>query len=337
MAMCVKCGEELEADARFCKICGTAAMQQVEDLESEDLPTWNLPQPTAPQPDQPRPTNALPPNPSTGQGLSTGPSYLPPENDYSGQPPAEQPQPYLFQRPTGSPPPGYQQPPFYQQQDSYQPHPGYMQPASSQPMPPTGKISLGDWLSGGWRVYSENWFLMSMATMITGLLSLFSIGILAGPLMMGLFRMAFKTIKGERPVIGDLFNWDGRFLQAFLAGLISFFVFGGISSIGRGGAMSSLVNLVISPIMTIMLSLTLPMILDRKSDIAETINHVWKRVFAKEALMWWIVGLVFFWISVGGFFACGIGGLVTIPWIVSSASLAYRDTFGIDDPNRTLS
>ncbi|GEM_PF-583043 len=334
MAICVKCGSELETGARFCKICGTVAVQ-VE--ESEELPTWNLPQPTSRQPEQPRPTNALQ-NQGTAPGLPTGQGYPPSENAYREQPPDGQASPYLFQRPTGAPPPTVDyQPPYYQPQNPYQQPPGYMQPTSSQPLPPTGKISLGDWLSGGWRVYSENWFLMSMATMLAGFLSLVSVGVLAGPLMMGLFRMSFKTIKGERPVIGDLFNWDGRFLQAFLAGIITVIVYLGISGIGRGSALSTLINLIIGPVLTVMLGLTMPMILDRKTDIAETINNVWKRAFAKEALMWWIVGLVFFWISVGGSIACGIGVLVTIPWIISSSALAYRDTFGIDDPNRTLS
>jgi hypothetical protein len=30
-----------------------------------------------------------------------------------------------------------------------------------------------------------------------------------------------------------------------------------------------------------------------------------------------------------------VGVLVTLPWMISSAALAYRDVFGIDDPNRT--
>jgi uncharacterized membrane protein len=51
--------------------------------------------------------------------------------------------------------------------------------------------------------------------------------------------------------------------------------------------------------------------------------------------MWWIVGLVFAAISVGGLIACGVGILVTIPWMISSSAIAYRDMFGIDDPNRT--
>src|SRR5262249_26109601 len=119
--------------------------------------------------------------------------------------------------------------------------------------------------------------------------------------------------------------------------LIAIVVYGGISGLGRGSALSSLINFIVGPFLTVMLGMILPMILDRKADIAEAINVTWKRIFAKEALMWWIVGLVFGLIAWGGIFGCGIGIFVTIPWIISSFALAYRDTFGIDDPNRTLS
>jgi hypothetical protein len=28
--------------------------------------------------------------------------------------------------------------------------------------------------------------------------------------------------------------------------------------------------------------------------------------------------------------------LVTLPWMISASAVAYKDVFGIDDPNRTL-
>jgi uncharacterized membrane protein len=51
--------------------------------------------------------------------------------------------------------------------------------------------------------------------------------------------------------------------------------------------------------------------------------------------MWWVVGLVFAAITAGGFIGCGIGILITLPWMISASAVAYRDVFGFDDPNRT--
>ena len=197
------------------------------------------------------------------------------------------------------------------------------------------KIRLVDWLSGGWQVYKENWLLMSLATLLGSFLGSITLGILAGPLLMGLYRMAFKTMRGERPEMGDLFNWEGRFLHAFLLALICALVYGGVAGIGHN-SVGALLGLVATPLLTMILALGMPFILERKVDVLGAINEVGRLIFSRDTLMWWIVGLVFSGLVTVGFLGCGVGVLLTLPWIVSSAAVAYRDIYGIDDPNRTL-
>lgn len=215
--------------------------------------------------------------------------------------------------------------------------PAYLTPTAPPQAPPAERsyISLGEWLSRGWQVYKENWFTMSLATLIGAFLGLVTIGILAGPLLMGLYRMAFKTMRGERPEINDLFNWEGRFLQPFLAFLIFALIHFGISGMDRTGTFAAIFNFVASPFLTVMLALTMPLLLEQKMDVGNAINRVWKLIFKRDTFMWWIVGLVFSAISLGGAIVCGIGIFITVPWIISSGAIAYSDVFGIDDPNRT--
>jgi hypothetical protein len=330
MMICTQCGNELEAGARFCNRCGAPSSSLFGDPSDEDAPTLNLPKPTSPQPAEARPTQQMPPNQPTGE------TYLPPDSFINQQPNYPQPPPFLYQQPTGPQPPpaDYQQsyPPTY-----YQQAPGYMQPTyTNQPPPNFARISLGDWLSYGWRIYSENWFIMSVATALTFGIGIGTLGILAGPMMMGLYRMTFKTMKGERPEIGDLFNWDGKFLQAFLAFIIYAAIYGSIQGLGgRSGALSTILSFVLGPFLTMLITFTFPMLLERRNDIAATINEIGKKIFTKDALMWWIVGLVFGLIGWSGLLACGIGILVTVPWIVSASAVAYSNIWGIDDPNRT--
>jgi uncharacterized membrane protein len=177
---------------------------------------------------------------------------------------------------------------------------------------------------------------MTLATLLAGFLTAVTVGIMGGPLLSGLYRMAFKTMRGERPQLGDLFNWEGRFLQTFLAFLIIAAIYGGVTGIGQGSAVSGLLSLVITPVLTIVLALVIPHLLDRKTDIAAAINSVTRLVFSRDGLMWWVVGLVFATIITGGLFGCGVGVLITTPWIISAAAVAYRDVYGVDDPNRTL-
>jgi hypothetical protein len=330
MTICTNCGYEVEKDARFCKNCGTPSTA-FSDISNEEAPTLNLPQNVPTQPEPSRPTGQMSPGQTSTPGLPTGPAYMPPDELYS--------QPPNYQQGFQQPPP-YQTPADYQQ--SYQAQYYYQQPEYMQPVAPppvlqgSRTISLGDWLSGGWRVYKENWFLMSLATLLVCVIGIGTVGILAGPMLMGLYRMAFKTMKGERPEINDLFNWEGRFLQAFLAFLIYGAIYGGINGIGKGGGMAAILQLVVMPLLTMIFGLALPMILDRKADIAAAINDIGKKIFTKDALMWWIVGFVFAIIVWGGFIGCGIGVLVTFPWIISSFAVAYSNLFGLDDPNRTL-
>lgn len=346
MIICSHCGYEVEEGARFCKQCGRETFAEG---ENEEAPTWHLPPTTGKMPDESRPTEQMNPADTAAPRLPTGPAYMPPPTppEEAGEQPTtafpQAPQPYqepseyprtpLFQQQL-PPPPGYQ--PQY-----YQPPPGYLQPpqptSSAPPIPPTRTIALGDWLSTGWRVYAENWFLMSLGTLLICIIGFGTLGVLAGPMLMGLYRMAFKTIRGERPVFNDLFNWDGRFLQAFLAFLIYMAIYMGLQGIsGRSGALNGLLNLTALPMLTLIFGLTVPMILDRRDDVAASVNEIGKTIFSKDTFMWWLVAFVFSIIAIGGFAACGIGFLVTVPWVVSSLAVAYSRQFGLDDPNRTL-
>ena len=209
-------------------------------------------------------------------------------------------------------------------------------PAPYQPIAPSGHgIRLGEWLTGGWQIYKENWALMSVATLLGILVSACTLGILAGPMLMGLFAMAFKTMRGEQPVMNDLFNFRGRFLQAFLTFLIFFVANVALSGLGQASQLFNLIHLAITPIITIMLSMTMAHSLERRGDVVTSINDVVRTVFSNNWFSWWLVGVVMSAITTGGFFACGVGGLVTLPWMVCVGSAAYRDTFGVDDPNRT--
>ncbi|HKA18362.1 MAG TPA: zinc ribbon domain-containing protein [Blastocatellia bacterium] len=215
----------------------------------------------------------------------------------------------------------------------------YYQPPSSMAYPPASgpqtNISLGAWLSGGWEIYKENGALMSVASFFALAIAGFTGGLLCGPLLVGMFRMAFKTLRGDRPIMRDLVEWRGTFLQSFLAGIVFLVVHVALAGAGNTSGFVKLLYLAALPFLSILSAFAFPQILERGTDVVHSINDAAKLVFSRDAFMWWVVGLVFAAITTGGFLACGIGGLITLPWMISSAALAYRDVFGIDDPNRT--
>lgn len=292
---CPNCGRQTSDGEKFCRQCGMP-----QHLKGDEASAWILSaqkSPKPPKPESPYTRNVT--QSPTSSDMQTGAAYLPPQS---------------FSMPP--------QPPAYYSQTP---------PAQAG----QSNIRLGDWLAGGWKVYSANWFLMSLATLLAWGLGAATVGILAGPLLMGIFRMAFKTMRQERPEIGDLFNWHGRFWPAFLTFVIFGLIYLGLSGLTGNGALSGLVSLVAWPFLTLMMGLTMPYLLERRADVANAINDVGRLIFSRDALMWWVVGLVFTAISGAGIAGCFIGLCVTLPWMISSAAVAYRDIFGIDDPNRT--
>lgn len=267
-----------------------------QNLDGEEATTWMLS--PLPEPESKRPTTPVQAGPTSPTTPPIGVPYIPPT-----------PTPYYA--------------------------PQYPTPYEPPTRPNQPHIALGDWLSGGWQVYKENGALLSTATLLAAVLGTLSVGILAGPMLMGLFRMAFKTMRGERPEIGDLFNWQGRFLQSFLTFLIFALVHAGLTGLGNN-SMHGVLSLVVTPLLTMMLGLTMSSIAERGLDVAKAINEVGRLIFSRDALMWWVAGLVFAAIAGGGFIVCGIGVLVTLPWMISASAVAYKDVFGVDDPNRTL-
>ena len=263
----------------------------------EEAGTLRLSPETQRTPDVSRPTLPVSPNP-TSPTQPGAPQYIPPMAYYQAPPP---PVPYPRPQSVGG-----------------------------------NKIRLGEWLSGGWQVYKEYALLMTLATLLGSFLGTVTGGILAGPLLMGLYRMAFKTMRGERPEMGDLFNWKGRFLQPLLLAFIWALIYFGIASIGQNSPLSAVLSFVSAPFLTVILGLAMPYILERRVDVLGAVNDVGRLIFSRDAFMWWVVGLVFAAISTLGFFGCFVGVFVTFPWMVCSAAVAYSDIYGIDDPNRTL-
>jgi len=316
----------------FCRNCGTPVPPDDEEAPTSQLPSEPAPggePPTWRLPSEPSPRSAL--EPSLDEEPQTW--RLPSETMANVEP----------QRPTMPVNQSATAPQVPQQMNPYPPPAQYYQPPpppavyQPPPAPFQSNIRIGDWLSAGWQVYKENGLLMSLSTLLGVFLSTVTFGILAGPMLMGLYGMAFKTMRGERPELGDLFKWEGRFVQAFLSFLIFGAIYVGFTAGGRGGGFFRvLAFLVVNPILTIGLSFVLPLILERNMDVAAAVNSVGRLLFSRDKLMWWVAGLVFFFINFAGAAACGIGFLVTLPWAISAAAVAYRQIYGIDDPNRTL-
>ncbi|HNR94324.1 MAG TPA: hypothetical protein PKM67_00860 [Kiritimatiellia bacterium] len=192
---------------------------------------------------------------------------------------------------------------------------------SNEGQPEYKPLDFGDVLKRAFDLYKENLGLLIVVHLVGGLLSLCTIGILAGPLYAGvsLVMLALYDRKDPKPVVGDLFKGFDFFLPAFLLFLVVCAVMIPVSMIT--GPLSSIAGLVAGTVT--MFSYFL--IVERKMDfwpaIVESYNMVKENFWVYLGL--YVVG----WIgSALGFIACCIGIVVTAPYLSCVTVIAYRET-----------
>ena len=239
----------------------------------------------------------------------------------------------------------------------------------------TTEVKWGEWIGGGWQMFTERWqvwvpmilvfilallvpiipaYLISVAAVLAGsrggdlptgppLLAI-GVGLIGGLVVLGLttfmlggiYRTAFKQMRGEAISIRDLFS-GGDLLPRFLA----FFAvaFGGALAIYflvfAIGYLLPLALLLVVPVFFVLgllaagaLFFAIPLMVEKNMGVIEAIQTS----FAKTRPRIWMFGLfaiVVALIGAVGQCACYVGMLVTYPLQFLITAVAYRDVFGV--------
>jgi uncharacterized membrane protein len=223
--------------------------------------------------------------------------------------------------------------------------------------PETGmNVRWGEWIGEGWHMFAERWqvwvpqmlilFLMFAAFFVPFYAISISSQIIAEqsgrppeppailiplllilvPLMIGgmaflwggLWRTAFKQLRGEAISVKDLFSGGDVFLRivgAFIA----------LAFLGMLGAVFCIFP---AFIVAGLFYFTIPLIVERNLDISSALSAS----FDATKKHWFMFALFAFVVSILaslGQYACGIGMLVTYPLQFTISAIAYRDIFGV--------
>lgn len=178
-------------------------------------------------------------------------------------------------------------------------------------------VSIGSCLGRAWEMMmSDFWTIMGVSALILIILS--STGIIAGPLIGGLFCYYLKKIRRQPAQLSDAFaGFSSLFLPLFLGALVASL----LTSVGFAICFFPGVYLAVA------WKLTLPIIVDKRLGFWEAME-VSRKVVTKS---WWTVflfAIVCWLINFGGFLLCGIGLFVTIPWTLIALTFLYEDIFG---------
>lgn len=220
---------------------------------------------------------------------------------------------------------------------------------------PVANVRWGEWIGEGWQMFADKWqvwvlqmlvvflvfaipsvplYLMILtmsATAVPGqppelppmffplLGGMGLLALLAGPfLVSGLYKTAFKQLRGEPISVGDLFSGGDVFLQvlgSFFA--VAFFVL-------LGGLLCILPAYVVMGL----LFFTIPLIVERNMGIGEALSTSYNAVKSNWFMFTLFVIVLGILASLGSF-ACYVGLLATYPLQFTVTAIMYRDVFGV--------
>jgi len=173
-------------------------------------------------------------------------------------------------------------------------------------------------ISASWDVFKNNAGILLGATVVVYALmaagSIVYIGgiILAGPLMVGLYKIALEGARGEAMDFSDVFSGFKKFLPSFLAYLL-ITVFSGIGMI---------FCIIPGILISIMYMPTFLFIVDQNLDFWDAMEASRKMVMNNFGA-WILLMVVVCLMNIVGMLVCCVGMLVTAPMSMVMICMAY--------------
>ena len=192
------------------------------------------------------------------------------------------------------------------------------------------EVRFGKWIEAGFNLYKNNFSPLVLAAIIALVLSTVTVGLLAGPMIAGLFIMTLQLLRKEvpRPGAGRVFRGFDYFLNAFLfvavwgiAILIGSFILALFPVIGQ------LLSLFFLYAAQAFLMFGMFLIVDKELNFLPASRESIQTV---KTNFWPFFGLSTIAGIIGsiGAAAFGIGIVLTIPIQVCILAVAYQEIFG---------
>jgi hypothetical protein len=178
-------------------------------------------------------------------------------------------------------------------------------------------VSIGSCLGRAWdMLMSDFWPIIGVSALILVILS--SVGLIAGPLVGGLFCYYLKKIRRQPAQLSDAFvGFSQLFLPLFLGALVASL----LVTVGFAACVIPGVYLAVA------WKLTLPIITDKRLGFWEAME-VSRKVATQNWWMLFLFAIVCGLINFGGLLLCGLGFFVTWPWTLLALTFLYEDIFG---------
>lgn len=194
-------------------------------------------------------------------------------------------------------------------------------------------VRIEKWFKQGFSLYMGSAGVLILASLLAFLVSLFTLGILAGPMLAGMLMIGLRLHDKSEPApeVGDLFKGFEYFKDAFLLALSAFILMFLV------GLVLNFIPVIGNILFYAILSLVYLVVWFAMGRVVEEGKDFWPA--AQEAIekikpnLWLFLAYAVLVMLAGGVgsIACGVGVCLTMPLLVCSVATAYRDTWS--DPS----
>ncbi len=192
------------------------------------------------------------------------------------------------------------------------------------------EVRFEPWLRQAFALYRGNFALLLLTHLVLVSVSVFTFGILAGPMFAGAARLVLDLLNGKepKPQAGDLFKGFDYFLPSCLLGL---------STLAAGVFLAAFLKplgvlALAGPIFVATATYyAIFLIVERDLEFWPSVQASW--IMARSNF-WPLLGLVAFGLLAGtsGSLALGVGVVVTFPFYTCLAAVAWRNAGGEAEP-----
>jgi hypothetical protein len=173
-------------------------------------------------------------------------------------------------------------------------------------------------LRQGARLFFKDLAPLIIAALITGVLSVLTLGILAGPLLAGLYGMVIGRVRdGRQPQVGDVFAGLARFWSYFAAALVLALLIGLASITIVGGFALATIWLYV-----------LPLMVDRGLGLGDAMKA--SKDLVVKAGFWEHLALVLVFFVIASV-ANGALAILAVPFIIVTVIASYCLADGKDE------
>ena len=184
-------------------------------------------------------------------------------------------------------------------------------------MADAASVTPGRWIRMGWRIFKEDVGNFILITLIGLALSAAGSFVVAGPILAGFFLVARRRMLEQRTDLNDLFAGFGRFVDAFLAYVVTLIFL----------VVALAFCIVPVFIVAAFYLFTYLFIVDRQMAFWEAMEAS-RRLVMQNLVGYTSFCLLLLLLNLLGLFLAGVGLLVTVPVSVAAVCVAYNETAG---------